>query len=502
MTMTAATLTRVPNKPAIYCRISMDRAGAGLGVERQLEACNNRAAALSWPGCRVYTDNDQSAYSGKPRPGYERMVADIKSGDIDGIMCWHTDRLTRTPTELESLIVLAKRRGLILDAVENSVDLHTASGVLTARISTVVASHESEHKGERQRDQIMQGARRGKQLSGSRRPYGYAPTYFVVSGDGERVRRRITDVAIDPAEAEIIRECARRVLAGESIAAVTNDLNRRGVPTSEGNPWNRTTLRRVLCSARISGRREHIRRDSYETSRPLVGEIVSTTSEWPTIISPADSDKLRALLTDPARCTTTGPTRKHLLSGILRCGRCASHHPMVGRDTRYVCNRDAPRGGCGLSILKTAADECVSKGVLSTLANPEMVRLLLNQGDDTDALYAQIEADEARLAVWTQRELDGVVTATAFDQAARVLTGRIKAARRALKERTVANPLDDFVGSAEEMRDRWAALNVEQRRAVLSSALVAVTVEPVRNYGCNRFDVERLQPMYQDHAAA
>jgi site-specific DNA recombinase len=496
-----ATLTRTPTRPAIYCRISLDRAGAGVGVERQLDACTRYAETLGWPGCRVYTDNDQSAYSGKPRPGYERMVADIETGEIDGVLCWHTDRLTRTPTELESLILLAKRRGLILEAVENSVDLHTASGVLTARISTVVARHESEHAAERQRERILQGARKGKQLSGSRRPYGYAPNYFVISGEGERVRRRITDVAIDPAEAEIIRECARRVLAGEAISSVARDLNRRGIPTSEGNAWNRLTLRRMLCSARISGRREHIRRDTYGTSRPLIGEIVSTTSEWPTIISPADSDKLRALLADPSRCKTPGPARRHLLSGILRCGRCEAHHPMVARDTRYVCNLNAPRGGCGLSIIKSATDECVSGVVLRRLANPEMVRLLLSQGDDTDALYAQIEADEAKLAVWTQRELNGVVTATAFDQAASVLTSRIKAARRALKERMVTNPLEDFVGPHEEMQARWEAMNVEQRRAVLNSTLVAVTVTPARNFGCNRFDMERLQPLYRDRAA-
>jgi DNA invertase Pin-like site-specific DNA recombinase len=54
-------------RAAIYCRISQDRAGAGLGVTRQ-EDCGAPCERRGWVVVEVYADNDVSAYSGKPRP--------------------------------------------------------------------------------------------------------------------------------------------------------------------------------------------------------------------------------------------------------------------------------------------------------------------------------------------------------------------------------------------------------------------------------------------------
>jgi DNA invertase Pin-like site-specific DNA recombinase len=67
-------------RAAIYVRISKDRAGAGLGVARQRRDCDALAASLGWAVADVYCDNDISAYAGKRRPEYERMLADLKRG--------------------------------------------------------------------------------------------------------------------------------------------------------------------------------------------------------------------------------------------------------------------------------------------------------------------------------------------------------------------------------------------------------------------------------------
>jgi len=98
-------------RAAIYVRISSDRTGAGLGVARQEEACRALCARLGWIVVMVYCDNDVSAYSGKPRKAWNQMQADIAAGQIDAIACWHVDRLTRMPRELEDVIDLHDRRG-------------------------------------------------------------------------------------------------------------------------------------------------------------------------------------------------------------------------------------------------------------------------------------------------------------------------------------------------------------------------------------------------------
>src|SRR5581483_2840962 len=99
-------------RAAIYVRISQDREGAGLGVARQEKDCRALAKRKGWDVIDVYVDNDVSAYSGKPRPAWRRLLSDIEAGAVDGIICWHVDRLTRTPMELESVIGQAERHGL------------------------------------------------------------------------------------------------------------------------------------------------------------------------------------------------------------------------------------------------------------------------------------------------------------------------------------------------------------------------------------------------------
>jgi site-specific DNA recombinase len=82
---------------AIYCRISDDREGAGLGVARQEADCRERAKRLGWTVAGLYVDNDFSAYSGKIRPEYRRLLADLRAGVLDAVIAWHTDRLHRSP---------------------------------------------------------------------------------------------------------------------------------------------------------------------------------------------------------------------------------------------------------------------------------------------------------------------------------------------------------------------------------------------------------------------
>lgn len=101
-----------------------------------------------------------SAYTGKPRPEWQRPIADVQAGIISGIACWHVDRLTRTPRELEDAIDLADRHGVELASATGEIDLSTPTGRLVARMLGAAARHGSEHKAERQRRERIQAAHR------------------------------------------------------------------------------------------------------------------------------------------------------------------------------------------------------------------------------------------------------------------------------------------------------------------------------------------------------
>ncbi|HEY0471477.1 MAG TPA: recombinase family protein, partial [Kribbella sp.] len=135
-----------PTAAAIYCRISQDRAGAGLGVERQETECLELAGRLGWKVAEVYVDNDTPSKRARRRTAYERMLTDARAGHVDGIVVWHVDRLTRQPRELEDIIDAAEEHGISLATVQGELNLSTPNGRSVARMLGVMARQESEQK--------------------------------------------------------------------------------------------------------------------------------------------------------------------------------------------------------------------------------------------------------------------------------------------------------------------------------------------------------------------
>jgi len=472
--------TAAPGLAAIYCRISDDREGAGLGVARQEADCRPLCDRRGYSGdaVRVYVDNDVSAYSGRRRPAYERLLADIAAGQVRLVVTWHADRLHRSPGELEAFIATVEAAGVDVETARAGVlDLSTPSGRMVARQLGAVARYESEHKSERQRRKHQELAEAGKSSGGGTRPYGY------------QANRR----TVKPDEADRVREAADRILTGESIRSVCRDFAARGVPTVQGGSWKPTVLRNVLLSARISGRREHGRRDP-RTGSIVVAPITSEAAECEAIISPEVSDRLRELLGDPRRrWAQPWNRRSYLLHGIARCGRCGK--PLVARPRSggarcYVCASGPGFGGCGkIRITAEDLEAQVQLDVVSAI-DEGAFDTVLREGDDTAAAGAREET------IRLQNRLDALARQYAAEE---LSDSEWRAMREILVERRDAaeHRYADLRGSRSlrslptPLLPAWEAFTFGQRRSILVDLVSEVRVGPgIR--GLNRFDPRRV----------
>ncbi|MCH7229596.1 recombinase family protein [Glycomyces sp. L485] len=480
----------------IYVRISQDRGGAGLGVARQEEDCRALCERKGWAVAEVYVDNDTSAYSGAPRPAWQRLIADSEAGAVDAVVCWHVDRLTRTPRELEDVIDLADRLGLQLGTVAGDIDLATPTGRMVARMLGAAARHESEHKAERQRREHQQRAEAGKFSGGGHRPFGYTRIYDTT--DPDRPRRFVRD-EINDDEAAIVREAAARALTGETLSSICRELKARDVKTSAGNHFMPHTLRLVLCSARISGRREHKPRDSYQGTRPILGQIVAE-AVWPAIITPEDSDALRATLTRPERRKHSGPTgRKYMLSGILRCGKCGhqmSNRPRSGTP-RYVCPNLPGGKSCGGTATNGAkTDELIRDMVLEALASPNLAERLQQRGAPNDGLAERIRTAEDRADELAADWAAGEITRSEWRTAKDVLDKQLERDRETLARSTQTRALNGFLGvTPGQIRLRWDGLGTGQRTAVVAAVVERIIVHPANPR--KRWDPDRFEIVWR-----
>ncbi|WHM36946.1 recombinase family protein [Streptomyces sp. BPTC-684] len=472
-------------RAGIYVRISQDRGGAGLGVARQEEDCRALCARKGWDVVAVYPDNDVSAYSGAPRPKWQELLGDINGGVVDAVVCWHVDRLTRSPRELEDVIDLADRCGLELATVTGEIDLATPTGRMIARMLGAAARHEAEHKSERQKRQRRQAAEAGKVAGGGKRPFGY-------EDDRMTIREK---------EAKYIREGVRRVLANESLASICRDWQERKIVSVAGKSWKPSGLRRLLASARISGRREHTPRSSWESTKPLLGEIVAD-AVWPGIISHEDSDRVRRVLSDPARRTTVeGSTRRsYLLSGVLRCGKPkADGKPcgwgMIGRPRsgvrRYVCPNTPGTDACAGTATNTErTDDHIRDMVLAALESGALMERLRGQDTAGNDLYDEIRTDEQELEELARDMGERRISRKEWMIAREPIEERLERNRAKHAKVSRVAVLMGFVGSFEDMQARWKRMNNSQRRAIIKACVRSIEVRPANPH--KRWDPDRF----------
>jgi site-specific DNA recombinase len=464
----------VGTRVGVYCRISDDRAGAGLGVQRQQADCRRLAALRGWSVVEVFSDNDLSAYFGKRRPGYRRLLDALHGGELDAVVAWHADRLHRSPVELEEFIAVCDERRVLVETVQaGTVDLSTPSGRMVARMLGSAARYESEHKAERIKRKAQELAQAGKVGGGGTRPFGY-----------EADRRTLRE-----SEAAVVRDLAARFLAGESLGSLTRWLNEAGMPSVVGRGWSIQTVRRLLMSGRISGQREHH------------GQIVAP-AEWPAIITPEQTARIRAVLADPAR-RTTRTARRYLLAGMLRCHRCGTimvARPREDGSRRYVCpGPPHPRGCGGTYVLADPVEQWLVEAVLYRLDSPYLADAVAGRatGDETaEAAQQQIKQARARLNDLAEMFGAGEITRAEYVTARKRAEEQVKGAEKTLGALTQTSVLDGHLGNGAALREQWASLNLDRQRAIVRTLLDYATVGPAVR-GRNTFDPGRITPEWR-----
>lgn len=426
----------------IYCRISDDREGRELGVQRQEEDCRALAARLGVPVAAVLIDNDVSAstLSKKPRPAYDRLMAAMERREAGTIIAYSNSRLTRRPLELEALIKLYERHGTqIATVVSGQDDLSTADGRMVARIKASVDAAEAERAAERVQRSKRQAAANGW-YRGGRRPFGY-------EADGVTVRE---------SEADMIRRATRDVLAGRSLRAVAHEW--RSVFGEADGAYEGKRVKRILLRPRNAG--------LIDVRGEVVGKAV-----WPAIITEDEHRALVAVLTNPARRTTPGPEPKHLLSGIATCAVCDDGTTLIIKSNRgmptYTCRR-APH----VARLQSTLDPAVTAVIKALINDPLVVDGLrpAEHADNSQVDRDRADALRARLAAAEADYAEGLINGRQLND----VTQRVEAELGQIAQRETARFSDSLMADLLAAPDPAAAFDaatIDRKRAIVSDLL-------------------------------
>jgi len=290
---------------AIYTRKSTDEGleQAFNSLDAQREACAAFIQSQRHEGWLVLPAlYDDGGYSGGTleRPALKRLLADIEAGQIDVVVVYKVDRLTRALSDFAKLVDIFDCRGVSFVSITQQFNTTTSMGRLTLNVLLSFAQFEREVIGERVRDKIAASKKKGMWMGGMP-PLGYD------------VKER--KLIVNDAEAHTVINIYRRYLALKSVRALADELAAGGIRSKhrirpDGTEYGSQKLSRGALYLMLQNR-------IYRGEITHQGQ--SYPGDHPAIVEEPLWDEVQALLAANRIERATGARTPHssLLTGLL-----------------------------------------------------------------------------------------------------------------------------------------------------------------------------------------
>src|SRR5271165_949858 len=248
------------SKPAVRCAIytrksseeGLDQEFSSLDAQREAgEAYIKSQVHEGWVCLPRHYDDGGFTGGNMERPALQRLLADIESGKVDGVVVYKVDRLSRSLLDFARLMEAFEKKRVAFVSVTQQFNTASSMGRLVLNVLLSFAQFEREIIAERTRDKIAAARRKGK-WAGGMPLLGY---------DVDSQSRKLV---INPAKAKRVRAIFALYVKHRSLLAVVDVLARRGWKTKcwttrkgkirGGVPFNRTNLYQLLTRVTYLGK--------------------------------------------------------------------------------------------------------------------------------------------------------------------------------------------------------------------------------------------------------
>jgi site-specific DNA recombinase len=439
---------------AIYTRKSHEE---GLeqefnSLDSQRDSAENYIASQQHEGWVALPNRyDDGGYSGGnlQRPAMLRLLADIEAGEVDCVIVYKVDRLSRSLLDFARIMGTFDEQNVSFVSVTQHFNTTHSMGRLTLNILLSFAQFEREIIGERIRDKIAGQRRRGKWAGG----------IPVLGYDVDRTGPS-PKLVINNDEAVHVRRIFAMYLEMQSLLPVVEELERlkwsnKSWQTKSGKArggylFDKSSLHAMLTNQIYIGRVKH-KEESFK-------------GEHQAIVDRQVFDAAQAMLRSHSHGKGTRLSNKYdaLLRGLLICPKCekAMVHNVARRDSRvyryYTCQTAIKRGytKCTFPTLPAAEMEnAVVDHIRCIASDAELRRDVFQQSQSQSQLELEgLESQERSLVARMDRcheEIDRMTTTASKTSAA---TDRLATLHEqvAQVERTLATVRSD----TEALRDR------------------------------------------------
>jgi len=449
-------------------RVSTVKQGEkGVSLQEQKDAILRYAHQHGLEIVRWFEERESAATRG--RPAFMQMLQLLRINVAQGVVIHKIDRSARNLEDWVDVGKLADA-GVAIHFANESVDLATVSGRLSADIQAVVASHYSRNLREEAKKGIYGRLKQG--FYPFRAPIGYI--------DQGAAKLKLPD----PVMAPLVQEAFELYGAGKfSLIPLANHMYERGLRNRRGGPVTLKGISTILNNPFYIGVMR-IKKSGQNYSgdhMPLVSRDLF--------------ERVQALLSGK----TVDRVAQHsfLFSRLVRCASC--HYSLIGErrkgHTYYRCHNRPFKSPpvCPKTFIKEEQLENAIKNILEklTLSEAEIdyfrewiadyrLRAIEKRGDEMRAATLQLEALRARKSRLTDIFLDGSVDQATFDEKQKSLVWeesqlKQRVARLDAGCEDIVKEIEGTVGLAKDASLLYKQANLERKRELLRILLSDLT---------------------------
>lgn len=289
-----------------YVRVSTENQLENYSIDEQVQRITGYCRAKGWTLLKIYTDGGFSG-GNTQRPGLQQMLQAIRTNEVDAVVVYKLDRLSRS--QKDTLVLIEDEflsHGVDFVSINENFDTSAPFGRAMIGMLSVFAQLEKDQITER-----FTMGRIGRSKAGYFHGGGNAPTgYDYVNGE----------LIVNEYQAAQVREIYDGFLAGKSINAIWRDMERK-----YGGSWSATKIRNILRNSVYIGKVKFADVEYEGQHQPILSE--EKYKEAQRLLSP-EVRQIKGPQKAPFRAET-------LLSGLIYCGRCGARY--CGNHGYYKC---------------------------------------------------------------------------------------------------------------------------------------------------------------------
>ena len=505
---------------ALYARQSIEKKDS-ISVESQLEYCRYETHGEA---CMEYTDR---GFSGKNtnRPGFEKMMNDIRAGKIKRVIVYKLDRISRSILDFANMMEIFQKYHVEFVSSTEKFDTSTPIGRAMLNICIVFAQLERETIQKRVTDAYYARCKRGFYMGG-RIPYGYRLTNTVI----DNIRTSMYEEV--PEESEQLKLIYSMYAdTDNSLGDIVRYLNEHQIKNLRGANWNTARISEMLrnpvyvqADIDVYQLFQNQGANIYNPASDFTGYnacylykgTVSTSrkqsdlSDKEIVLAPHKgfipsktwlACRQRSL--NNRQSTKTCKPKNSWLAGKVKCGNCGYALTIRKAKTKwgryFVCSQSGSRGsnctGAGCTVYADVLEEYMVGAIKEKLSEFSALKesLLSCTSDTEEKRLHTVPGTQA----FTQKHMTKKIRLTQIEEEIEDLLSKVSGAssvlmkyidekvseldadRKVLQEEIVTANVTDAEGRLKQITNHvkmWETLSFEDRQAVVDTLIKVIRI--------------------------